>query len=78
MKNVTITLPESLAREARVQAAKQDAAPTVRAAAVFTLSRMNIRSDTVLTTFDVLRNDADPRVRQEVHEACVRMGLGRR
>jgi hypothetical protein len=57
------------------QAARQDAAPTVRAAAVYSLSRMNVQSEIVLGTFEALRGDADPRVRHEVEQAYGRMGL---
>jgi HEAT repeat protein len=58
-----------------VQAARQDSAPTVRAAAVYSLSRMNLQSEPVLSTLQALRGDADPRVRQEVEQAFVRMGM---
>lgn len=58
-----------------LQAARQDSAPTVRAAAVYSLSRMNVQSEPVLGTLQALRGDADPRVRQEVEQAYIRMGL---
>ncbi len=58
-----------------VQAARQDAVPTVRAAAVYSLSRMNLQSEPVMSTLQALRGDADPRVRQEVEQAFVRMGV---
>ncbi len=58
-----------------VQAARQDAVATVRAAAIYSLSRMNMQSEPVLGTLHALRGDADPRVRQEVEQAYVRMGL---
>lgn len=58
-----------------VQAARQDSAPTVRAAAIYSLSRMNVQSEPVLGALQALRGDADPRVRQEVEQAHIRMGL---
>ncbi|MCI0684543.1 MAG: HEAT repeat domain-containing protein [Gemmataceae bacterium] len=58
-----------------VQAARQDAAPAVRAASIYSLSRLNVHSEPVLGTLQALRGDADPRVRQEVEQAYVRMGL---
>jgi hypothetical protein len=58
-----------------VQAARQDAAATVRGAAVYSLSRMNVQSEPVLAVLQALRGDADPRVRQEVEQAYVRMGV---
>jgi hypothetical protein len=58
-----------------MQAARQDAAATVRAAAVYSLSRMNVQSEAVLGTLQALRGDADPRVRQEVEQAYTRMGV---
>jgi hypothetical protein len=60
-----------------MQAAKQDAAATVRAAAVYSLSRLNMPSDAVMNTLQSLRSDADPRVRQEAEDAFVRMGATR-
>jgi hypothetical protein len=58
-----------------IQAARQDSAPTVRAAAVYSLSRLNAQTEPVLSTLQSLRGDADPRVRQEVEQALGRMGL---
>jgi HEAT repeat protein len=58
-----------------IQAANKDAMATVRAAAVYSLSRLNAQTEPVVTTLQNLRNDADPRVRQEVEQAFVRMGL---
>lgn len=58
-----------------VQIARQDAVASVRASAVYSLSRMNVQSEPVLSTLHALRSDADPRVRQEVDQAYIRMGL---
>lgn len=58
-----------------VLAARQDSAANVRAAAIYSLSRMNLQSETVISTLHALRGDADPHVRQEVEQAYIRMGL---
>lgn len=58
-----------------VLAARQDSVASVRAASVYGLSRMNIPSEPVLSTLQALRGDADPRVRQEVEQAFLRMGI---
>ena len=58
-----------------VQTARQDSVASVRAAAIYSLSRMNVQSEPVLGTLHALRGDADPRVRQEVEQAYIRMGL---
>ena len=60
-----------------IQAARQDSAPIVRAAAVYSLSRLNAQTEPVLSTLQTLRSDADPRVRQEAEQASIRMGLSR-
>jgi hypothetical protein len=55
-----------------IAAARQDPAPTVRAGCVYSLARMNANLEPVATTFETLRQDADPRVRQEAEQALVR------
>jgi len=55
--------------------AKQDPAATVRAGCVYSLSRMGLANDAVAGTMQMLRQDSDPRVRQEVEQAMARMGL---
>jgi hypothetical protein len=60
-----------------LQAAQQDPAAIVRASCVYSLGRMNAASEPVVSTLYTLRNDADPRVRQEVEQALVRLGVGR-
>jgi hypothetical protein len=58
-----------------VQAARQDAVGSVRAASVYSLARMNLQGEPVLSTLQALRGDADPRVRQEVEQAYLRMNV---
>lgn len=60
---------------ALIMAARMDPAATVRAGCVYGLSRMNAATQPVLETFHALRGDSDPRVRQEVQNALVRMGM---
>lgn len=55
--------------EALVKTAREDAAPTVRAACVRTLVRMKVNSPLVLTQVRALQDDSDARVRQEVEQA---------
>jgi hypothetical protein len=52
-----------------VTAAHDDPAPTVRAACVRCLARMNANTVPVVSTIQGLRSDADPRVRFEVEQA---------
>ena len=54
--------------------AQQDPAATVRASCVYSLGHMNAASEPVVSTLYTLRNDGDPRVRQEVEQALVRLG----
>jgi hypothetical protein len=61
-----------------LQAAKEDPAATVRASCVYSLGRMNAASEPVITTLSMLRNDGDPRVRQEVEQALARLGANRK
>jgi hypothetical protein len=56
-------------------AAKQDPAATVRAASVYSLGRLNAASEPVVSTLRSLRNDSDARVRQEVEQTLVRLGV---
>ena len=56
-----------------LQAAQQDPAATVRASCVYSLAHMNAASEPVVSTLYMLRNDGDPRVRQEVEQALVRL-----
>lgn len=61
--------------QALCTAARQDPAATVRAGCVYSLSRLNIQGEPVLSTLQTLRTDTDPRVRQEVDEAYQRLGV---
>jgi len=60
-----------------LQGAQQDPAATVRASCVYSLGRMNAASEPVVSILYTLRNDGDPRVRQEVEQALVRLGVNR-
>ncbi len=57
-----------------LQVAQQDPAATVRASCVYSLGRMNAASEPVMSLLNTLRNDGDPRVRQEVEQALIRLG----
>ncbi len=57
-----------------LQVAQQDPAATVRASCVYSLGRMNAASEPVMSILKALRNDGDPRVRQEVEQALIRLG----
>lgn len=59
---------------ALIQSASQDPAPSVRAGCVSCLGRMNAAVEPVFGMLHTLRNDTDPRVRQEVDQAFVRLG----
>ncbi len=61
-----------------LSAAQQDAAATVRSACVYSLAHMNAASEPVMSVLYGLRNDGDPRVRQEVDQALVRLGAARK
>jgi hypothetical protein len=54
---------------ALVKAAREDVAPTVRAACIRTLARMKANTPQVLTQVRALQDDSDARVRQEVEQA---------
>jgi hypothetical protein len=57
--------------QALLLAARDDAAPLVRAACVHCLVKMKVHGDQVLGTLAMLRNDKDQHVRQEVEQALV-------
>jgi hypothetical protein len=59
---------------ALVSSAGQDPAGSVRAGCVYCLGRMGASVESVRETLHSLRNDSDPRVRQEVDQAFVRLG----
>jgi HEAT repeats len=60
-----------------LQVAQQDPAATVRASCVYSLGRMNAASEPVMSILNTLRNDGDPRVRQEVEQALIRLGASK-
>jgi hypothetical protein len=55
---------------AMLLAAQHDPAATVRAACIYNVSRKGIALPVVLATFEMLKNDADPRVRHQAIQAC--------
>ncbi|MSQ96605.1 MAG: hypothetical protein EXR98_18925 [Gemmataceae bacterium] len=57
-----------------LQSASQDPAASVRAGCVYCLGRMNAGVEPVFGVLHALRNDIDPRVRQEVAAAFTRLG----
>jgi hypothetical protein len=59
-------------------AARQDPAASVRAGCVSCLGRMGASVGPVMSTLQSMRNDIDPRVRQEVDAALVRLGQATR
>lgn len=59
---------------ALLQSATQDPAASVRANCVSCLGRMQAAVEPVFGTLNLLRNDIDPRVRQEVEQAFQRLG----
>ena len=59
-----------------VSCARQDPAATVRASCVRTLAVQHVTTEPVLTALNALKNDPDPRVRQEVDQALVRLTGG--
>ena len=59
---------------ALLSSASQDPAASVRAGCVACLGRMNAAVEPVFGTLHAMRNDIDPRVRQEVEQAFVRLG----
>jgi hypothetical protein len=64
----------SLVAPLLLQAATQDPAGSVRAGCVHYLARLSVAPQTYLPTLQTLRNDSDPRVRQEVEQAVARPG----
>src|SRR5207249_7191929 len=59
---------------AMIQSASQDPAASVRAGCVNCLGRMNAAVEPVFGALHSLRNDIDPRVRQEVEQAFRNLG----
>ncbi len=55
--------------------AQHDQAAIVRASCVYGLARLNANNAQVLSVLQHLRNDADPRVRQEADHALARFGM---
>jgi hypothetical protein len=55
--------------QALTTAAKEDPAPTVRASCVRCLASMKVNTQPVITVVRGLKNDSDPRVRQEAERA---------
>ena len=53
--------------------AKDDPAPTVRAACIAGLTRMNVSGEPMMQTLTTLKTDSDPRVRHAVDEAMSRL-----
>jgi len=62
--------------QALVTSARQDPAATVRAGCVHSLAVQNITAAPVLTALNALKNDPDPRVRQEADQALIRLTGG--
>jgi hypothetical protein len=58
---------------ALLAAAKGDPAPTVRAGCAYSLSRMQVTAEPVLTALRQLKSDTDPRVRLEAEKALARL-----
>jgi hypothetical protein len=56
-----------------LKVARDDPAPTVRAACVMGLARLNVNSEAMKQTLTALKTDADPRVRVAVDEALSRL-----
>jgi hypothetical protein len=59
--------------DALLLSAKEDPAATVRAGAIRALGKMNANTTTVVTTLQGLKNDIDPRVRQDVEQALANL-----
>ncbi len=59
--------------DALLSAARDDPAATVRSCCVRCLSSMNVNSSVVTMTLQALKNDSDPRVRNEVDQALAKM-----
>lgn len=60
--------------QALLSSAREDSAATVRAGCVRCLVKMNVNTPPVLAALQGLKNDADPRVRQEVEQALTAFG----
>jgi hypothetical protein len=61
--------------EALLISAREDPAPSVRAGCVRCLAEMRVNTVTAAATLQSLKNDADVRVRHEVEQALVSLGL---
>ena len=59
---------------ALLQSASQDPAVSVRAGCVYCLGRTQASVEPVLGALNAMRNDTEPRVRQAVEQALVRLG----
>src|SRR5262249_40378922 len=59
-----------------VVAARADAAPNVRAASLYSLGRMNVRTLPVISTVQAAKADTDPRVRAEAERALAILSQG--
>jgi hypothetical protein len=59
--------------DALLTAARDDPAATVRMTCVRCLSSMNVNSSLVAMTFESLKSDSDPRVRNEVEQALAKL-----
>lgn len=57
--------------------AREDPAPTVRTTCVRCLAGMNINSSLMAMTFQALKSDGDPRVRNEVEQALAKLPAGK-
>jgi HEAT repeats len=62
--------------QALVLAAHDDPAATVRAACIRSLAKMNVNTLPVVEMVRQMRNDVDPRVRQEADQALAALGAG--
>jgi hypothetical protein len=60
--------------DALVSGAREDPAATVRATCVRSLAKMKVRSPDVVSAITGLKDDADPRVRQEAEQALTMLG----
>jgi len=60
--------------QAMLVSASHDPAVSVRAGCVYCLGRMQASVEPVVGTLNSMRNDNEPRVRQEVEQALVRLG----
>jgi hypothetical protein len=60
--------------DALLNGARHDSAPSVRAACVRSLAKLNSRTDAVVSTLHSLKDDTDARVRHEVEQALATLG----